>query len=82
MSITDGWDLHDPDWLKINESKLTDRRLQILRLRASGLSAQQVAEEIGTTEGSVFSLTHKAYKALGVNCLAEAVRVARKYNII
>lgn len=50
------------DLTEETKSFLTDRQMQVLRLRAQGFSQQDVAKMIGTTRANISKLERRAYK--------------------
>lgn len=49
------------------EDALSDRQHQVTKLYAGGLTHQQIAAELGTTQSSTTALLSRAYNLLGVN---------------
>ena len=50
------------DHTEETKSFLTDRQMQVLRLRAQGFSQQDVAKMIGTTRANISKLERRAHK--------------------
>lgn len=61
---------------------LTDRELEVLGLIASGLTNQQIAEELFISTGTVKWYTSQIYGKLNVNSRTQAVAEARKLNLL
>ena len=55
--------------------KLSDREEEVLQLLTEGLAYKQVAGRLFIAEGTVRQHAHRIYDKLGVNCLAEAIRI-------
>ena len=55
--------------------KLSSREEEVLQLLAEGLAYKQVAGRLFIAEGTVRQHAHRIYDKLGVNCLAEAIRI-------
>ena len=62
-----------------NESDpLNDRERQTLRLSGEGLSAPQIAEQLGLSAGTVRNYLSEAIGKLGANNRIDAYRLARQ----
>lgn len=55
--------------------KLSTREEEVLQLLTEGLAYKQVAGRLFIAEGTVRQHAHRIYDKLGVNCLAEAIRI-------
>jgi RNA polymerase sigma factor (sigma-70 family) len=77
MGITNiGATLHDPRTL------LSERERQVLRLLADGLSAKQIAYDLGITQSTVSQHISRIYDKLDVHNAVAAVRVAIRTGFI
>ncbi|MDH3730859.1 MAG: response regulator transcription factor [Acidimicrobiia bacterium] len=65
-----------------DETGLSPRELDVLRLVAAGSENKQVARELGLSEATVKSYLKSAYERLGVSSRAEAVAVALRRGLI
>lgn len=63
-----------PETLRLME-KLSKREEEVLRTLAEGLAYKQVGARLHIAEGTVRQHAHRIYDKLGVNCLAEAIKV-------
>ncbi len=63
-----------PETLRLLE-KLSDREEEVLLTLAEGLAYKQVGARLHIAEGTVRQHAHRIYDKLGVNCLAEAIRI-------
>jgi LuxR family maltose regulon positive regulatory protein len=61
---------------------LTERELEILRLIATGLSNQAIADQLFLALGTVRWYAHDIYSKLGVGNRTQAVARARELNLI
>lgn len=68
--------LNDPRTL------LSERERQVLRLLADGLSAKQIAYELGITQSTVSQHVSRIYDKLDVHNAVAAVRVAIRTGFI
>jgi DNA-binding CsgD family transcriptional regulator len=68
----------------INEARplLTERRLRVLRLRANGLSAQEVADETGCSMPTAITAMCWIEYRLGARNVAHAVAIALARGIL
>ncbi|MDQ4077268.1 MAG: tetratricopeptide repeat protein, partial [Chloroflexota bacterium] len=61
---------------------LTPRELEVLRLLASGLSNQEIADRLVISVGTVKSYTHQIYSKLQVRNRTQAVLHSRQLNLL
>jgi DNA-binding NarL/FixJ family response regulator len=61
---------------------LSERERQVLRLLADGLSAKQIAYELGITQSTVSQHVCRIYDKLNVNNAVAAVRLAIRTGFI
>jgi DNA-binding NarL/FixJ family response regulator len=61
---------------------LSERERQVLRLLAEGLSAKQIAYELGITQSTVSQHVSRIYEKLDVHNAVAAVRVAIRTGFI
>jgi PAS domain S-box-containing protein len=64
------------------ESPLTERQLQVLRLLADGSSTQQIAEDLSLSPTTVRNYIARILAALGVHTRLQAVVVARRRGLV
>lgn len=62
--------------------RLNNRQRDVLRLLAEGQARKQVAASLGIAEGTVRVYIEGCYSRLGVNGLAQAVRVAVRGGLV
>jgi DNA-binding CsgD family transcriptional regulator len=65
-----------------NRFKLSHREVSVVRLLANGLTAKQVASQLGLQPKTVFNVMDKARKSLHSETTLEAVTKALAYQII
>lgn len=68
----------DGDVLK----RLTRRELDIVRMAAAGARNKQIAEQLGTTEGTVKRYLHTIYEKLEVSGRVELSIYAREHALV
>ncbi|MOA65610.1 Response regulator protein VraR [compost metagenome] len=61
---------------------LTDRELQVLNLMASGLSNQEIAQQLGVVIGTVKSHISSIFSKLEVNRRMKAVAQAKELGLL
>ena len=61
---------------------LTDRERQVLRLAGEGLSAGEIADKLGLSQGTVRNYLSEAIGKLGVGNRIEAYRLARQRGLL
>lgn len=57
---------------------LTDRETEVLRVLATGVTAKQVAHQLGCSVSTVHNHLHRVYRKLGVSGQAQALLYARE----
>lgn len=62
--------------------ELTERHLEVLRLKASGLANQDIADRLGIPEGTVRDHVGHIYRHLGIRNRAGAYRSARDMGLV
>lgn len=65
-----------------DESRLNDRELFVLRLFATGMTADQIASDLGISTETVKSHSHHAIVKLGVSRRAEAIALLHERGLI
>jgi len=66
---------------KVNR-QLTERQLQILKLKASGFSGKQIAEIMGIKIKTVEDESGKLHRKLGTNNFSSSITVALKQGLL
>lgn len=66
----------------VEQSPLTDRQLEVLRLAADGRSNRQIADALGLSDRTVEVHLGRVFRALGVASRTEAVTVALRDGLI
>ena len=66
----------------VEQVRLTERCLQVLRMQAMGLSRSEIARQLNLSERSVKYQSEQAYRKLGVNNKIEAIETARRLNLL
>ncbi len=61
---------------------LTPRELEILRLLATGLTAQEIAHRLDIAKGTVRTHVHKVLCKLGARSQLEVVAIARDHGVV
>ncbi len=61
---------------------LTEREAEVLRLLASGLSNQEIAQRLYLSEGTIKTHTHNLYGKLGVQSRTQAIARAKELNLL
>ena len=64
------------------QTRLTDRCLQVLRMQSMGLSLGEIAQQLNLSERSVKYQSEQAYRKLGVNNKIEAIETARRMHLL
>ena len=64
------------------QTRLTDRCLQVLRMQSMGLSRGEIAQQLNLSERSVKYQSEQAYRKLGVNNKIEAIETARRMHLL
>jgi DNA-binding NarL/FixJ family response regulator len=63
-------------------TRLTSHQRDILRMLADGLSAKQIAKELGISPRTVESHKYQIMDALGASSTAELIRFAIRYGVV
>ncbi len=61
---------------------LSDRELEVLGLIATGMTNQDIADQLIVTVGTVKSHTHSIYSKLGVRNRTQALKIANDHNLL
>ena len=70
------------DHIRARSVELTHRELQILKLRADGLSCRMISEELGITFERVKHISLQTLRRLGADNMPHAVALAMRRKII